>query len=239
MRMICLPSTGRSAISRRSTQSKPLTLGERAQPGRPSTGRSPMRPSSSRLPGSTGMPKWRTSPPQAVIAAGITSRRSVMAEAPAMSSISGAVHRPDGRGRDRRSCARCGAPPPAGSRARRGAHWSPRGSCRARSPWCRRAGSGSARRRGAERRRGGGAAGPPWPGPGRAPAAARGTAKGMILTVAAISPGARRSKGGRVASVIASSSRLSASRRGWSTTSTPLALAIRLARPVKGAATAR
>ena len=38
MRMISAGPTGRPATSRSSTQSKPLTLGERAQPGSPSTG---------------------------------------------------------------------------------------------------------------------------------------------------------------------------------------------------------
>ena len=40
------------------------------------------RPSSSRLPGSTGMPKCSIAPPTVSIALGITSRRSAMAEAP-------------------------------------------------------------------------------------------------------------------------------------------------------------
>ena len=60
MPMMAPRSTGTSAARRCSTQSKPLSLGERAQPGRPSTGTSPCRASSSRLPGSTGMPKCST-----------------------------------------------------------------------------------------------------------------------------------------------------------------------------------
>ena len=82
MRMISPGPTGSPATSRSSTQSKPLTLGERAQPGRPSTTCSPTWPRSSRLPGSTGIPKWSIRPPAATIAAGITSRRSRIAEAP-------------------------------------------------------------------------------------------------------------------------------------------------------------
>ena len=65
-----------------STQSKPFSLGERAQPGAPSTGRPRASATSSRLPGSTGMPKCSMRPPIASTAAGITSRRSAIAEAP-------------------------------------------------------------------------------------------------------------------------------------------------------------
>ncbi len=68
--------------SRISTQSKPFSLGLRAQPGAPSTGRPPAAPISIRLPGSTGMPKCSIVPPTASTAAGMTSRRSAMAEAP-------------------------------------------------------------------------------------------------------------------------------------------------------------
>jgi len=58
MRMMSDRVTGRSAIRRCSTQSKPFTFGERTQPGSPSTWvSSARRPSNSRLPGSTGMPK--------------------------------------------------------------------------------------------------------------------------------------------------------------------------------------
>ena len=45
--------------------SRSRLTGERAQPGRPSTGTPPARPINSRLPGSTGMPKWSMAPPQA------------------------------------------------------------------------------------------------------------------------------------------------------------------------------
>ncbi len=74
--------TGRPASIRISTQSKPFSFGERAQPGAPTTACPPRRPISIRLPGSTGMPKCSISPPTASIAAGMTSRRSAMAEAP-------------------------------------------------------------------------------------------------------------------------------------------------------------
>ena len=69
-------------------QSKPFSLGERAQPGAPRIGVAPRVASSSRLPGSTGMPNRSIRPPNASIAAGMTSRRSVMAEAPKMTSAS-------------------------------------------------------------------------------------------------------------------------------------------------------
>ena len=85
MPMMSSRVTGMPAARRSSTQSKPFSLGERAQPGRPRTVRSPRCASSSRLPGSTGMPKCSTLPPAASIAAGSTSRRSVIAEAPAIS----------------------------------------------------------------------------------------------------------------------------------------------------------
>ncbi len=74
--------TGRPARSRISTQSKPFSFGLRAQPGAPSTGRPPAAPIINRLPGSTGMPKCSMRPPIASSAAGITSRRSAIAEAP-------------------------------------------------------------------------------------------------------------------------------------------------------------
>ena len=41
MRMMSAPLSERPAIKRRSTQSSPLSLGERAQPGMPSTGTTP------------------------------------------------------------------------------------------------------------------------------------------------------------------------------------------------------
>ncbi len=80
------------ARSRISTQSKPFSTGERAQPGAPSTGTPPALPISSRLPGSTGMPKCSILPPISVIAAGITSRRSAIAEAP--NTITSSAPRP-------------------------------------------------------------------------------------------------------------------------------------------------
>ena len=84
--------TLRPASSRISTQSKPFSTGERAQPGAPSTGTPPALPISSRLPGSTGMPKCSIAPPISVIAAGITSRRSAIAEAP--NTITSSAPRP-------------------------------------------------------------------------------------------------------------------------------------------------
>ena len=143
--------TGRSASRRCSTQSKPLSLGERAQPGRPSTGTAPMCPTSIRLPGSTGMPKLVITPSAASIPAGMTSRRSTMAEAPAISTSFGATGR-----------AGCGSPSATAVRrdvrdpllgqqasqpsaAEAGAPGGLERSCRARSPSGRAAGSGSAR----------------------------------------------------------------------------------------------
>ena len=63
MRTISARPTGRPAARRSSTMSKPLYLGDLAQPGRPSTGLPSSSAVSSRLPGSTGMPKWMTLPP--------------------------------------------------------------------------------------------------------------------------------------------------------------------------------
>ena len=42
IRMISAGPTGKPATNRSNTQSKPLTLGERAQPGSPNTGVAPM-----------------------------------------------------------------------------------------------------------------------------------------------------------------------------------------------------
>ena len=74
--------TGRPASSRIRIQSKPFSFGERAQPGAPRIGCPLACPTIIRLPGSTGMPKCSIRPPIASTAAGITSRRSAMAEAP-------------------------------------------------------------------------------------------------------------------------------------------------------------
>ena len=68
MPVIAARDTSRPASSRISTQSNPFSLGERAQPGAPSTGRPRAAPISSRLPGSTGMPKCSIRPPTASIA---------------------------------------------------------------------------------------------------------------------------------------------------------------------------
>ena len=80
--------TGSPARSRISTQSKPFSFGLRAQPGAPSTACPAAAPIKSRLPGSTGMPKCSMRPPIASSAAGITSRRSAMADAPKTMTIS-------------------------------------------------------------------------------------------------------------------------------------------------------
>ena len=88
MPMMSARVTAMPAAIRCNTQSKPFGLGERQQPGRPSTTRPSRCASSRRLPGSTGMPKCSTTPPAASIAAGSTSARSVIAEAPAISNTS-------------------------------------------------------------------------------------------------------------------------------------------------------
>ena len=82
MSMMSSGITFTSAMTRASTQSKPLSFGERAQEGTPITGTSPSAPNIIRLPGSTGMPRCSTLPPALLTAMGITSPRSVMAEAP-------------------------------------------------------------------------------------------------------------------------------------------------------------
>ena len=64
---------GRSANSLCKTQSNPFCFGDLAHPGRPTTGTSAMRAMSRRLPGSTGMPKCISSPPQRTMAVGTTS----------------------------------------------------------------------------------------------------------------------------------------------------------------------
>ena len=83
------------ASTRCRTQSKPFSFGDRAQPGAPMIGTPWRSASSSRLPGSTGMPNRSMRPPIASMAAGMTSRRSVMAEAPnAMSASLPSISRP-------------------------------------------------------------------------------------------------------------------------------------------------
>ncbi|MBV9945380.1 MAG: alpha/beta fold hydrolase [Myxococcales bacterium] len=56
-RTISARPTGRFAAMRSSTQSKPDARSERAHPGTPTMGTSPLCPSSRRFPGSTGMPR--------------------------------------------------------------------------------------------------------------------------------------------------------------------------------------
>ena len=74
--------TGRPASSRINTQSKPFSFGERAQPGAPSTGcPSPAR-SASDCRDRPACRNARCVPPTASTAAGITSRRSAIADAP-------------------------------------------------------------------------------------------------------------------------------------------------------------
>ena len=88
MRMMSEGVTLIPANSRDSTKSIPFNTGLRAHPGSTSAGLSCSRPTQIRLPGSTGMPKCRISPPARTMPAGPTSRRSTTAEAPITSSIS-------------------------------------------------------------------------------------------------------------------------------------------------------
>ena len=74
--------SGIPASTRCNTQSKPFSRGDRAQPGMPITGIVPIRADISRFPGSAGRPILSTTPPASTTAAGTTSRRSLIAEAP-------------------------------------------------------------------------------------------------------------------------------------------------------------
>jgi hypothetical protein len=80
--------TSSPAISRSSTQSKPFSFGLRAHPGAPTTRLPSSIPSTSRLPGSTGMPARMTVPPARSIAAGTTSAKSLIADAPKITTMS-------------------------------------------------------------------------------------------------------------------------------------------------------
>ena len=120
------------ASTRCRTQSKPFSFGDRAQPGAPMIGIPARSASSSRLPGSTGMPKCSIRPPIASIAAGMTSRRSVIAEAPNTTSASRLVDQPPERFRERPDLMR------DESRAPRCALRPARGALRARAGSSRR-----------------------------------------------------------------------------------------------------
>ena len=88
IRTICSRPTGSPASRRCNTQSRPFRRRERPQPGSRITGTSSMRPSTSMLPGSVGMPKCSTVPPAATSAAGAMSRRSLAIVAPDTSTRS-------------------------------------------------------------------------------------------------------------------------------------------------------
>src|SRR6266851_1238454 len=238
IRMISSRVTAIPASRRCSTQSKPFSLGERAQPGRPSTGTPSSRPSRMRLPGSTGMPKCSIVPPHSLIAAGMTSRRSTIAEAPAIRI-------------------RPGFPAAASliRAARLPTAWAQRSSPISRLPsearrdfvtstvlsrmlslspgsrvWISVASVGIS-----------GATRSSLP-PSAAMAAQRSTSarltpNGTILIVATICFGSTSAKGVNVARVTASSTRLKSSSRARSTTQRPRVSAKRLARPVKAVAT--
>ena len=70
MPMTSVGRTASPAKSRCSTQSMPLSLGERAQPGSTSDGMPSIWPRQIRLPGSTGIPKWSITPPARTMPAG-------------------------------------------------------------------------------------------------------------------------------------------------------------------------
>ena len=107
IRMIPRGPTGRPATSRSSTQSKPLTLGERAQPGRPST--DALADTGRAAAGCRDRPACRNDRSgrrPRTTAAGITSRRSTIAEAPCTSRISTPCRRRRGSAAPaRRPCA--------------------------------------------------------------------------------------------------------------------------------------
>ena len=191
------------------------------------------------LPGSTGMPKCSIWPPACSTAAGITSRRSTMTEAPCTSTIS--APDVDGGGDEQAQARRryasqrssdTSAEPSAVSRASvtcaglvENAFLQPRQPRLDQRDPARREGGDPQQRSafGREARR-------------RASTASSGTANGMILTVATICRGSTTAKGGKVPSVTASSTRLSRSSRSRSNTRRPRASANRLARPVKAGA---
>ena len=187
---------------------------------------------SSRLPGSTGMPKCSIRPPHASIALGITSRRSVIAEAPKMTTISARARLADRR----RQLARfvryahfvgersAAALDPLFERFEGlgdDARFQPRQQCRDHAD-LERTERRDGRRLGAAKCA------------HAASSDASLAAKGMIFTVATMSPLATARNAGSVATVIASSMRLIASIAATSTFTNPATSAKRLTRPVKG-----
>ena len=225
--------TGTPASNRISTQSKPFSFGERAQPGAPSKVFPPSCPIRMRLPGSTGMPKCSMRPPAASIAAGITSRRSAIAEAP--NTITSSAP-------SRSTSAIAARSLPSSCTTRRSATMlAPAGASRScvifrvlSITLSDRPGSNVETmptfltRYGATRISG-------FASPAIVSAvetAPCGTANGMIFTVPIISPATTGLKAGSVAKVTASSIRLSASIASLSTTRTPALSANRLHRPV-------
>ena len=88
MSAISSSSSGRPARTSCKTQSNPFSRGERAHPGMPITGMPSRLADISRLPGSAGRPSLSTLPPACSTAIGTISRRSLMADAPQISSAS-------------------------------------------------------------------------------------------------------------------------------------------------------
>ena len=213
--------TSSPAARRSSTRSRPLSFGERAHPGSPSTGRPRQRASRRRFPGSTGIPRWSTSPPAATMPPGMTSRRSAMADAPTISTICAPASRawPTAR-----------ATAPASWRQRTSfTTWPSSVSIRERSTrevlsstvsfvagsrvWMTTVSIGS---KAATRIAGAG------PRPARARSSTLpGTANGITLIVASISPSRTGRGPGSVATVSASSTALNRSTSGAETRSRP------------------
>ena len=234
MRMMSDAVTSTPAKMRCSTQSKPLSLSERAQPGSPSTCDSPRRARSSRLPGSTGMPKWSMAPPASTTAAGTTSRRSTMADAPAirMTSQPRLCSWPTASATSVRLWAQrtSAASEPSSRESRVATAPVVESRTLSRIPGSRvwikptvRACSGARH-----------SIGPLSSAIStQRSTTARDAAKGITLTVATIWPASTRAWGATVPSVMASSRRLSRSTRASSITARPCASAKMLQRPVK------
>ena len=102
---------GTSASTRCSTQSKPFSLGERAQPGAPMIGCAvESRRAAADCPDRPACRNASMRPPTASIAAGMTSRRSVIAEAPKTIDQSASERGAQAPARERRAVVRRRAP---------------------------------------------------------------------------------------------------------------------------------
>jgi hypothetical protein len=187
-----------------------------------------------RLPGSTGMPKCSISPPTASSAAGMTSRRSAIADAPNTITSSAPALSSSSIARDSAACS-CGTrfsamiAAPAGAR-RVAVIFSVFSITFGERPGSRVDTTPTLRNLYGATRMTGFALFATTTASSRAFAA---TAKGMIFTVAIISPSTTGLNAGSVASVTASSMRLRPLIVSPSTTRTPAVSANKLHRPVK------